>query len=379
MSEKHLPDPCMDCKDRKAILTVRTRQLCSDCFVRFISIKVVRRMELYRLRDAFHDRQPKLLLPLSCGVSSTVLLHILNGQLERQAASGQGRVAYKLHVLLVDPSTISIVNPSCEERFAQAQQYFPRHTYTRVPFHAIFQYDEGIRETISRFAGSEFEDRDSMSDSERLDAFRAGIPTASSKNDIDNILLTRLIVACARSFGCEAVVWGDSDSRLAAKTLANVAKGRGSSLTWQVCDGLSPWDIQFSFPLRDLYKSELQLYTVQVPNLADIIVPEQPMQENQSNRNLSIDELMKQYIETQGEKYPGVMANVVRTVAKLQQPSIPVGQVQCTLCGSCCESPPNSTSSGSTADLPNDELTDRFCYGCSRSQPSASIIPAYRR
>ena len=336
-------------------------------------------MEPYRLRDASSDRQPKLLLPFSCGVSSAVLLHILNSQLERQVTTGQGRVAYRLHVLLVEPSTISVVNPSCEERFAQAQQYFPRHTYTRVPFHAIFRYDEGIKDTISRFAGSEFEDHDSMSDSERLDAFRAGILTASSKDDVDNILFIRLIVACAKSFGCEGVVWGDSDSRLAAKTLANIAKGRGSSLTWQVCDGLSPWDIQFRFPLRDLYKSELQLYTVQIPNLANIIVPERPMQENQSNRNLSIDELMKQYIQTQGEKYPGVMANVVRTVAKLQQPSTFVGQVQCTLCGTCCESPPNSTSSGPTADIPSDEFADRFCYGCSRSQPSAGINLSYRR
>ena len=36
-----------------------------------------------------------------------------------------------------------------------------------------------------------------------------------------------------------------------------------------------------------------------------------------SVRQMSIDELLKRYIEEQGVKYPSVMANVVRTVGKL--------------------------------------------------------------
>jgi cytoplasmic tRNA 2-thiolation protein 2 len=316
-------------------------------------------MENYRsIGHASKDRQHKLLLPLSYGVSSAVLLHMLDWQVERQL-EGRGRTAYDLHVLVVEPSTISPSSPSCQARFELVQKYYPKHTYTTVPFHSIFRYDPDIKDTMREFVGPDFVDDETKSDQDRLEAFRASILTATSRDDIDAILLMRLIVACAKSYGCEGVIWGDSDSRLAAKTLANVAKGRGGSLTWQVCDGISPWDVQFSFPLRDLYKSELNLYASLVPSLEEIIISEQPLSESLSNRNMSIDELMTQYIQTQGEKYPGVMANVVRTASKLQPAAITADQARCALCGAALEN--------GAAGKSRDGLGSQLCYGCARS------------
>lgn len=342
----------------------RTNRLaCRDCFLRYATVKALQRIEKFRLiKHGPHDRQRKLLLPLSYGVSSTVLLHMLNEQLERQLGT-KGRVAYDLHVLVVEPSTISPASPSCEARLELVKKHYPRHTYTTVPFHSIFQYDPNIKEIMHQFAGPNFVDDEAKSDHDRLEAFRASIPTATSKDDVDNILLLRLIAACAKHYGCDCVVWGDSDSRLAAKTLANVAKGRGASLTWQVCDGMSPWGVQFIFPLRELYKSEIQLYASQVPSLEEIVIPEQSTSETTSNRNLSIDELMKQYIQTHSEKYPGVMANVVRTVNKLQQPPITADQARCALCATPLET------AGGSADGATGEAQARFCYGCARSAP----------
>ncbi|KKA20081.1 hypothetical protein T310_5910 [Rasamsonia emersonii CBS 393.64] len=341
-----------------------TASSCRDCFLRYATVKALQRIDKYRsVKHAPHDRQRKLLLPLSYGVSSTVLLHMLNEHLERQVAGGKGRVAYELHVLVVEPSTISPASPSCEARFELVKKCFPRHTYTTVPFHSIFQYDPDIKDAMYQFAGPNFVDDEAKSDHDRLEALRASIPSATSKDDVDNILLLRLIAACAKHYGCECVIWGDSDSRLAAKTLANVAKGRGASLTWQVCDGMSPWGVQFIFPLRDLYKSEIQLYASQVPSLEEIVIPEQPTSETMSNRNLSIDELMKQYIQTHSEKYPGVMANVVRTVNKLQQPPITADQARCALCAAALET------AGGSADGTPSEAQARFCYGCARSAP----------
>ncbi|KAL2002500.1 hypothetical protein VTN02DRAFT_6675 [Thermoascus thermophilus] len=347
MPGKEFADPCVDCKDAEASLTVRGRRLC-------------------------RDRRRKLLLPLSYGVSSTVLLHMLNGQLERQAAGGPyARVAYDLHVLVVDPSSIapSPSNPSCEARFAAVQQRYPMHTYTQIPLHSILQRDPEIKEVMARFAGPGLVDDVSQSDQARLDAFRASIPSATSRADIDSILLNRLIVACAKQYGCEGILWGDSDSCLAAKSLASVAKGRGSALTWQVCDGPSPWDVPFSFPLRDLFKSELELYANQIPGLEDLIIPDPPVSENVSNRTLSIDELMMQYVQTQGAKYPGVMANVVRTVTKLQPAPVPEGLVRCALCGASAGSVEDLTGTVAGAGTQTDGRESRFCYGCARSRP----------
>lgn len=313
-----------------------------------------------RYRVPAKNGRYKLLLPLSYGLSSTVLLRVLNAQVERQQQK-HGGAKFDLYVLIVEPTSISPSNPSTEKRFDLVQERFPMHSYTQVPFHSVFEYDPDIQETMSGFAGAGFFDDASLSPKDRLDAFRASISTATSKTDVDSILMNRLIIACAKKFGCTGVLWGDSDSRLAAKTLASVAKGRGSSVTWQVSDGMSPSGLEFNFPLRDLFSMELQQYADLYLELHDIIIPDEPTSENVLTKNLSIDELMMRYVLTQGEKYPGVMANVTRTASKLQQPSASVPT--CTFCGAAVGS--GSIDSGilGNSDSP------QFCYGCIRSRP----------
>jgi cytoplasmic tRNA 2-thiolation protein 2 len=293
---------------------------------------------------------------------------MLNEQTERQVAGHLGRAAYNLHVLVVEPSTISPYSPSCQARLDFIRELYPRHKYSMVPFHSIFQYDPDITNSIQQLGGPSYVDDQTKSHSERLDNLRASILTATSKDDIDNLLLIRLVVAFAKRHGCKAVAWGDSDSRLAAKTLANVAKGRGASLTWQVCDGPSPWGLHFCFPLRGLYRSELQLYVNQVPELENmVIIPESPTAEI-SNRNLSIDELMNQYILTQGEKYPGVMANVVRTVNKLQPASTLARTTKCVLCAAPLGLRTDPTASGADIDASGDDSHGQLCHGCTRAR-----------
>ncbi|KAA8652583.1 uncharacterized protein ATNIH1004_001488 [Aspergillus tanneri] len=171
---------------------------------------------------------------------------------------------------------------------------------------------------MSKFTGKGFMDDPSLSDRERLDAFRSSIESATSRADLDQVLMNRLIVAFAEKMGCKTILWGDSDSRLAAKTLANVAKGRGSSLIWQVSDGMSPFGLEFAFPLRDLFTIELRNYAGLFPELSRLILPDELPSETTLTKNLSIDELMMRYVLTQGEKYPGIMLNVTRTASKLQ-------------------------------------------------------------
>lgn len=285
---------------------------------------------------------------------------MLNTQIERQQKK-HGGPGFELHVLVVEPCSISPSNPPTDQRFDLVQERFPIHSYTQVPFHSIFEHDPDVHEIMAKFAGPGFVDDTSLSPKERLDMFRASISTATSKADVDYILLTRLVVACAKKFGCTAVLWGDSDSRLAAKTLASVAKGRGSSVTWQVSDGMSPSGLEFNFPLRDLFSIEVQQYADLRPELLDIIIPDESTSENVLTKNLSIDELMMRYVMTQGDKYPGVMQNVTRTASKLQQPSVSVPT--CIFCGA------DVGAAGSTIDGASTSIQSQFCYGCARSRP----------
>lgn len=306
-------------------------------------------MTSYRISK--HTAPRKLLLPLSLGISSTSLLHVLDRHRNQQLGRGLATAGYELHVLVVDPVTVHPDYTDVTTNYENAKKHYPDHTYSMIPLHSIFQYDSSMKDTLWQFG---FTGEDYDSDKEWLDAFRAALSTTTAKDDIDNLLLVRLIVAFAKQNGCESVLWGDSDSRLAAKTLANVAKGRGASLTWQVCDGPSPWGVKFHFPLRELYKFELDIYVKQIPELASIIIPDLQVQENESSRNLSIDNLMNLYVKTQGEKYPGVMANVVRTTNKLQPAAIK-DVARCSLCAAAV-----------------DETTASLCYACLRSKADVS-------
>lgn len=288
---------------------------------------------------------------------------MLNTQFERQQKK-HGGPGFELHVLVVEPSSISPSNPPTEHHFDLVRERFPLHSYTQVPFHSIFEHDPDVHEMMTKFAGPGFVDDASLSPKERLDVFRASISTATSKADVDYVLLTRLVAACAKKFGCNGVLWGDSDSRLAAKTLACVAKGRGSSVTWQVSDGKSPSGLEFNFPLRDLFSIEVQQYADLYPELRDIIIPDESTSENVLTKNLSIDELMMRYVLTQGDKYPGVMANVTRTASKLQPPSASVPT--CIFCGATVGG------AGSTLDGASTGTQSQFCYACARSRPNAA-------
>lgn len=327
-------------------------------------------MEHHRPRRDPGDTPPKLLLPLSLGVSSSVLLHMLDTELKRLLVKPYARVPYSLHVLVIEPSSFRTTSSPFDANYEELQKAFPMHTFSRLPFHSVFEYVPEMQDIMIEYAGSHFSDDNAQSNESRLAAFRAYVSSATSKIDLDYILLTRLVVAFAKQAGCETILWGDSDSRLAAKTLAGAAKGRGASLTWQVSDGMSPWGVRFEFPLRDLSKPELLQYESVCPELSSVVIPDQPLSDDVLTKNLSIDELMMRYVQTQGEKYRGVMANVARTANKLES-SVSDDSPSCSLCGGVVGNVKGNT--GVTVSSQSGERQNsRYCYGCLRSHPEGN-------
>lgn len=310
--------------------------------------------------------QPQLLLPLSLGVSSSVLLHILDTGLKRQLAKS-GRTSYAIHILIVEPSTELPTSVSYETHVDAVREAFPTYTVTRIPLHSIFEYAPDMTDIMAEYAGPQFTDDVSQSNEERLAAFRSIVSTATSKSDLDTVLFTRLVVSYAKQAGCESILWGDTDTSLAAKTLAGAAKGRGASLTWQVSDGMSPWGIKFDFPCRDISKPELSQYESVCPELSTVVIPDPPLSDNILTKNLSIDELMLRYVTTQGEKYPGVMANVSRTAHKLETTSGSPSAL-CSLCGGMIGNV-KGNETGLTVASQFAGKGSQFCYGCMRSRP----------
>ncbi|KAL3464168.1 hypothetical protein BJX64DRAFT_275915 [Aspergillus heterothallicus] len=370
MPGKELTSPCMDCREADAIFLIRSRHLCRTCYVRFVGYKVLRRTEEYRLRRGEPGSpRAKLLLPLSCGLASSVLFHMIYNQMKEQRSRPHSPEGFDLHVLIIEPSSISSSSPKLDEVLGLYRQRFPLAAFTQLPLHAVFEQVPDLQDVLIGYAGETFKHDASLPPKERLDAFRASISSNTSLADVDSVLLTRLIVAFAKSIECIGIIWGDSDDRLAAKTLASVAKGRGSSLTWQVSDGMTPFGLEFIFPLRDLFTVELKNYADCFPELADVIIPDVPFSDNILTKNLSIDQLMLRYVSSQGVKYPGVMSNVTRTANKLQASRMSADGTRCALCDAFICKPKGTYN---LAKESNGRSLSELCYACDRSRPELS-------
>lgn len=368
MPAKHVGQLCKRCNSFEAILTVRAEPLCRECFTKYIHTKVVKRMEAFRTRHAAAGQERKLLLPLSFGVSSVSLLHILDRHLQTQKEKTQ-RTGFSLHVLFIDSTTECLGYAS---KVALLKAAYPAHDYSVAGLDELFT----VRER-------EFQENMPIKDEkttsfDAIDELLNAAPSATAKADILSILRTRFAVRFAKAHNCEGILWGDSTTKLAEKVLSETAKGRGFSLPWQVSDGLSPYGVPFYYPMRDVLKKELISHCVMTDPPLSIYMDPRAFETTQappSAKNTTIDVLMKQYFESVEENYPSIVSNVVRTSSKLQAPVSDSG-LRCKL----CELPVEQSSMGiqgwggyQEAGGESEETVVGLCYGCSRSVPAEAV------
>ncbi|EXJ84456.1 hypothetical protein A1O3_05124 [Capronia epimyces CBS 606.96] len=330
MDDPATTDLCVDCRERDASLSIRNRRLCSACFMRYVTSKVLKRMESFRFKTLSGDDRRRLLLPVSGGVSSLVLLHVLDAQLQRQIAS-RNRTAYDLVVLRVvlpEDEGSTTLKGDYEEL---ARKFSAHRILPLLDLQAVFKLDTHIERDFEHLG---LRRHGSESDESFLNRMLSCATSVTARADLQSILLQRLIVSAARQHGCESVVWGHSDSRLAALVLADVAKGRGGSVPSTIADGPSLHGINSNYPMRDLFKTELQSYAQLVPDplLAKVADSGETTAPPTAMRHTSIDTLLRTYIHSQGEKYPGIMANVVRTASKLDGRQASTITATCPVC-----------------------------------------------
>ncbi|KIX08288.1 uncharacterized protein Z518_02944 [Rhinocladiella mackenziei CBS 650.93] len=344
---------CVDCRERDASLHVRNRRLCAACFIRYVTSKILKRMESYRFKNLRGDQKRRLFLPISGGVSSFVLLQILDAQLQKQIAN-RNRTAYDLvvvRVMLLDEDIQATVRSSYED----VAHRFPMHVFLPLlALHDVLRLDRNLERDLKHIGIQRKEGEPDEILTRRMLSSTASVAT---RTELQSILLQRLLVSAAKEQKCESILWGHSDSRLAALVLADVAKGRGGSVPSTIADGLSPHGINFNYPMRDLFKTELQTYaqTLSDPLLHGVAQNDDTSKPPSTVRNTSIDSLLNTYITSQGEKYPSLVANVVRTASKLELKNTGDNVIACPVCAMT-----NTTSTG----MPNSNSS--LCYGCQR-------------
>ncbi|OJD31177.1 thiouridylase cytoplasmic subunit 2 [Diplodia corticola] len=371
--------PCQRCRISEASIIVRAEPLCRDCFVKYVNTKAIKRMESYAyyVKNRSANEERKLLLPVSFGVSSVTLLYLLDEHLKRQTAKS-GRTGYALHVLFVDTAAVERDVPGTD-MLDKLKEAFPGHEYSSVALADIFESSDAkqILQEMPEVASAEVTG-EAETPQERLERLILSLPSATSRSDVITILKNRLVVSFAQKHGCKGILWGDSTTKIAGKTLAETAKGRGFSLPWQVSDGMSPFGIAFNYPLRDLLKKELVAHAqVTVPPLTGLIHADKPTQASASAKNTTIDDLMKQYFESVEQEYPSIVANVVRTSSKLEP-----GATEDDRCQSCHMPVAGARFGihgwgGDQQDAASMQPgAGRLCYGCTRAVPqSASLLP----
>ncbi|TVY62697.1 Cytoplasmic tRNA 2-thiolation protein [Lachnellula suecica] len=362
---------CKRCHDEEATLQIRSESVCKKCFCQYVTTKAIKRMETYRVRGSTVKAQRKLLLPLSFGPSSSSLLHILDQHIEGQYAR-MNRSGYELFVVHIDVFLDPADRKDASELLEKYKGRFSRHTYSSVGLEEALLLDNidwkalGIQGIPDNESG--------LPATERLQKLLGSMSSATSRADIASTLLTRLLVDVAKRNHCESILFGESTTRLAEKTLTETAKGRGFSLPWQVSDGASPYGIGFNYPLRDLLKKEIVTFTsLTTPPLTELVIfQEKPSNISASSKTTTIDDLMAQYFESVEENYPSIVANVVRTSSKLQ-PLIGNDTTNCGLCGL-----PVTEGTDGIYGWGGDQNSDSrpakedgqhgvLCYGCSRS------------
>ncbi|KAK1070201.1 Cytoplasmic tRNA 2-thiolation protein 2 [Friedmanniomyces endolithicus] len=319
---------CRRCQTNAPTVTVRTEPLCSPCFTKYVSTKIIKRMESFRVRHAGAGHERLLLLPLSLRACSIVLLHILSLHLRTQGEKS-GRTGYRLHVLYVEDGKGDASVAS--KLFELVKHRYPEHTYSTCPLSDALALP-GMQELLAPKQTSTQASTANVNSSD-LSTILANLTSATSRTDLHQLLLRKLVVHCAQSHTCEAILWADSTTRLAERTLAETAKGRAFTLPSLTTDGEAPLGVLLYYPMRDLLRKEILSCTSLVsPDLEGLILEEKP-RPAVSTRDTSIDELMKQYFSSVEREYPSIVANVVRTTGKLLVERVGEGvEGRCELC-----------------------------------------------
>lgn len=278
------------------------------------------------------------------------------------------RVAYELQVVHIDLSVDSTDIPKSNDLLKEYESRFPRHKYSYLRLDEALQLNGIDWDALGVLKSNPYPAE--VTNKRSLQEIVGSISTATSRADIISTLLTRLLVDVAKRNNCEAILFGDSTTRLAERTLTETAKGRGFSLPWQVSDGRSPYGVVFNYPLRDLLKKELVTFThLSTTLLAEVVVyPPTSSQVSASAKTTTIDDLMAHYFASVEQNYPSIVANVVRTSSKLNAatPNAP----SCGFCGLPVEEGTSGISGwgGDQEELAQEKNQENvLCYGCSRS------------
>lgn len=296
----------------------------------------------------------RILVPLSLGSSSVVLLDILNDTLNEQIQVHRGKVGFQVDVL------ICYFENEREELEKKLEAFMSGKL--RDNRHIVKTHFVNIESFMDSPALIQIHLQDSTHIVRKIDApgdkkytvneLLSSCSNRSAREDLLNIIRTAVIKQFAAKGSYKAVLWGHSMTRLADEIISLVVKGRASQILKAMDDSSFDEEFGSSFknlrPMRDILLSEIDAYCHlfglshytynYVPQNTLLIDKslyslENNISESRLTRNMTINELARQYFVSIEDNYSNLISTVVRTGAKLDEPS--ATQPETKTCGIC--------------------------------------------
>ncbi|KAF3769971.1 hypothetical protein M406DRAFT_284470 [Cryphonectria parasitica EP155] len=386
---------CRRCNETEVTLKIRAEAICSPCYRRFVNHKTVKRLEVLAKEISAAPTQTKrILVGLSHGASSAALIDILNTQLQNQLRR-RPSAAFEIIAVHVDTDLLREEEKEENSSSSPASQMlqrcstrYPQLRFSRVPLARVLSLDTVDWAALPSIPADQ--EAGARTAEEKVAGLLDRLPSTTSRTDITRLFVRHVLIDAARREGCCAVLLGCSTTALAELTLGETAKGRGFSLPWMVGDGplvvarfpaagsvtreSSAQKLSVYYPNRDLFRSELIQYaSLAEPPLTDLICSDTATGAASSavvsHKDVSIDSVMRRYFADVEENYPSIVANVVRTTAKLERrvnAEEDEEERHCGLCGMGLDELGDERWKGEMGDDGSGK-DGRLCYGCSRA------------
>ncbi|KAK1971133.1 hypothetical protein LY78DRAFT_568398 [Colletotrichum sublineola] len=363
-----------------------------SCYEQHIAQRVIKRLaqpykDIKERIATTPAAKAKYLLGLSFGPSSASLVQVLDTNLQGLKDKNL-RVAYEVHVVHIDTDVAGAASTStgtlaANQLLDKYKERFPNISMQTVPLSDALALDTIDWSVLPAL-------QTDLAPALQVKGLIEALPSVTSRVDITRLLVRHLLLSLALKSGCHALMLGCTTTALAELTLAETAKGRGFAVPWQVGDGPVPvttfsrhsakgeaagtktkTTIPVYYLLRDVFRREVVTYVgLTKPPMKDLVRDaEQSSGTIVSHKELSIEDVMARYFEEVEESYPSVVANVVRTSAKLTREN---DGDACAVCGMDLDELGEVRWKGEIGEYPDDNVrrkqtAGRLCYGCERS------------
>ncbi|CUM53749.1 Cytoplasmic tRNA 2-thiolation protein 2 [Debaryomyces fabryi] len=334
--------PCQRCKTETAVLVSRKEKFCKGCFLRFIRGKQRKQMqdEKYKVKYGKNEQnapKQKVLLTLSCGISSLVLVDVMASLLKEQYDMHKGKQGFELVVLNIDEYELKALDRSTKDVLKQLVECFKPINFTyKILSLESYVLDQSLLEKIvlngDFTAYSQYINHDKKY---TLSELLSLCPNKSSLEDLLTIIYDELILRTAYLESCETILYGHSMTRIANEIIALTVKGRGSSIYQTVSDHTVKFrnkDFKIMFPLRDVLFAEILAYS-KLSEL-DKFAVESTKPVSKITKNMTIRDLTTNYFnQLDATGYASTASTVVKTGDKLGAPKFEEESSICQVCG----------------------------------------------